>query len=529
MHGISKYLSHSLRLKLGAGVLLTIFASPESHGRVLDPGKATVTVNVNQVTADISPLIYGQFIEHLGRAIYGGIYDENSPLSDANGFRKDVVEKVRALRPPLMRYPGGTVTKIYHWKDGIGPKPARTARRNLIWGGEDSNRVGTDEFMAYSKLINAEPFLTVNMATGTPEEASDWVEYCNATGNSFYAALRAKHGHAVPYNVKFWGLGNEEAANPDVGILQNPADYVKQAWFFAKLMKLQDPGIQLIMVGADEHWNKTVLEGLHPICDFLSLHLYAGSQAGLPYSLFTSVAKMEEKTVAAAAQIKSLTPATPDPLSKWYRFPGRKGPVKIAVDEWGIWESNGQGTYGLEQTYNWNHALGVACFLNMFQRHADVIGLATWAQTVNVLAPVMTTDKEIVCQTIYYPMALYRQLCGSRNVLTTIDCAALPNSENLPILDVASSIDEAGQTLSVAIVNRSATDQIELELKIDGAGTKGPWNLHELNASSINDENTVREPQKNVVKIQSRSLPEVPGHQVVPAHSITVLQIALTR
>ena len=509
--------------------LLAVSALPSSQGHTLETGNAAVTVHVDQVTADISPLIYGQFIEHLGRAIYGGIYEEGSPLSDKQGFRKDVLEKVRALDAPVMRYPGGTVTKIYHWKDGIGPKENRPVRRNLIWGGEDNNHVGTDEFMAYCKLIEAEPFLTVNMSTGTAEEASDWVEYCNADGNSYYAALRRKHGHAKPYRVKYWGLGNEEAAKEDAGVLQDPADYVQKAWIYAKLMKLQDPSIEFIMVGDDERWNKAVLEGLHPICDFISLHLYAGTQADAPSSLFASVAKMEEKVVKTAAQIKTLAPATPDPLSRWYRFPGRKGPVRIAIDEWGLWEPNGQGAYGLEQTYTWNHALGVASFLNMFQRHADVVGMATWAQTVNVLAPLMTDEKNVVAQTIYYPLAIYRKLCGSRAVVSTVTCGTLPGIEQLPVLDVASSTDEAGKTLTLAIVNRSESEQLDVALKVEGAEINGAWTAHVLTASSIHDTNTLQAPEKNVVDYRTASVPADTRGYNVPAHSIVILQVAVAK
>ncbi|HEY9154327.1 MAG TPA: alpha-L-arabinofuranosidase C-terminal domain-containing protein [Opitutaceae bacterium] len=507
-------------------VVLLAFASGHAFA-VTENGKATVTINVDKITGEISPLIYGQFVEHLGRAIYGGIYEENSPLSDQNGFRTDVLEKVRALRAPLMRYPGGTVTKIYHWKDGIGPKNERPVRPNLIWGGEDSNHMGTDEFMFYAKLIDAAPFLTVNMATGTAEEASDWVEYCNAVGNSRYAALRRANGHASPYSVKYWGLGNEEAAKEDPGVLQNPEDYVKKAWSFAKLMKLQDPTIQLVMVGDDAQWNTAVLKGLGPICDFLSLHLYASTEPGDPNSLFTSVAKMEERVTTTAAQIRELTTAKVTDFSKWYRFPARQGPVKIALDEWGIWENSGKGAYGLELTYNWNHALGVASFLNMFQRHADAIGLATWAQTVNVLAPIMTDKKSVVCQTIYYPMALYRSLCGTRSVTSSVDCATLPGTEHLPMVDVASSINERGTTLTIAIVNRSATDQVDLEMNVAGATTSGQWTVHELNAASIDATNTLEEPKKNVVTHRTTALPAGNSHYVAAAHSINILQVDL--
>jgi len=508
---------------------LAVSATSSGLAQTHDSSPARLTVNVNEVRSDISPMIYGQFIEHLGRAIYGGIYDEDSPLSDEHGFRKDVLELVQELDTPLMRYPGGTVTKIYHWEDGVGPKELRPVWRNLIWGGEDNNHVGTDEFMTYCDLIGADPFLTVNMSTGTAEEASRWVEYCNAAGNSYYADLRRTNGHAEPYKVKYWGLGNEEAANEDAGILQDPDDYVKQAWYYAKLMKLQDPGIEFIMVGHDVEWNKTILESLHPICDYISLHLYASSPTDSPYSLFDSVAHMEEKVITTAAQIEALAPSDPGPISKWYRFPGRKGPVKIALDEWGFWEPNGEGAYGLEQTYTWNHALGVASFLNMFQRHADVVGMATWAQTVNVLAPIMTDEENVVCQTIYYPMALYKQLCGSRNVASTVDCDTLPDTEDLPMLDVASSIDEAGETLTIAIVNRSETKQADIELIVAGATIRGEWSVHELNASSIHDANTLADPQKNAVEYHRNSLSEDTKRYTTPAHSITILQVGLAR
>ncbi len=510
-------------------VLLAMISTTPCFGQPSGAGRATVTVNVDHVTADISPLIYGQFIEHAGRAIYSGIYEANSPLSDSQGFRKDVMAKVKALGAPVMRYPGGTVTKIYHWQDGIGPKDQRPVRRNLIWGGEDTNHVGTDEFIAYCDLIGAAPFLTVNMSTGTAEEASNWVEYCNARGNSYYSALRGKNGHTAPYGVKYWGLGNEEAAKEDAGILQDPARYAEKAWYYAKLMKLQDPSIELIVVGEDEHWNKTVLESLGPVCDYLSLHLYAGSQMGAPYSLFASVRAMEEKVTNTAAQIKALTPVAPAPFSKWYRFPGRKGAVKLAIDEWGIWEANGHGPYGLEQTYTWNHALAVASFLNLFQRHADVIGMATWAQTVNVLAPLMTNEKSVVCQTIYHPMALYRQFCGGRAVASTVACDALPESGGVPMLDVSSSIDGIGETLSIAVVNRSATEPVDVELKVDGAKTHGQWTAHELNAQSIQSVNTLADPTKDVVQLRTYSSPADTRRHLIPAHSITIFRVGLAK
>jgi len=490
-------------VKLGTSAFIGA-AVPGPAATLLSPKLAEITVQLDQVVGDISPNIYGQFIEHLGRAIYGGIYDERQRRS-----RPDVLEKVQQLRPPLLRYPGGTVTKIYHWKDGVGP--SRPVRKNLIWGGLDTNHVGTDEFMQYAKLVGAAPFLTVNMSTGTAEEAADWVEYCNGTG-SYYATKRAENGHAAPYQVKYWGLGNEEAAKEDAGTLQNPQDYIKQAWYYAKLMKLQDPSIQLIMAGDQEAWNQQVLRELHPICDYISLHLYASSKPGEPASLFASIAAMEGSIQKLAAQIKALTPEKVTGFSKWYRFPSRQQPVKIALDEWGIWEGGGQGAYGLEMEYTWNHALGVATFLNIFQRNAAVIGLATWAQTVNVLAPIMTNDTTSICQTVYYPLALYRRLCGPRSVAVTVAGA--------PTLDVAASTD--GKTLTLAIVNQS--NQAAVTVKLPPLA--GNWTAHELNAPSIEAKNTLAAPTKNVVAYKQRPLPAGAQAYTVAAHSITLLQVA---
>jgi alpha-N-arabinofuranosidase len=470
------------------------------------PRSATLTVHLDQSLGTIAPTIYGQFIEHLGRAIYGGIYDDQR-----HRFRPDVLEKVQRLQPTLLRYPGGTVTKIYHWKDGIGKD--RPVRKNLIWGGYDNNHVGTDEYMEYARLLGAAPFLTVNMSTGTAEEASDWVEYCNST-EGYYATQRKENGHHVPYQVKYWGLGNEEAAKEDAGRLQDPRDYVKQAWYYAKLMKLQDPSIQLIMVGDKPDWNQQVLQELHPICDYIALHLYASSKPGDPASLFTSIAEMEAAIKTTAAQIAALTPPKVTSFSKWYRFPSRQQPVKIAVDEWGIWENGGRGAYDLEVDYTWNHALGVATFLNIFQRNAAVIGLATWAQTVNVLAPIMTNETTSICQTIYYPLELYRRLCGPQSVAVTTTGAEA--------LDVSASTD--GKTLTLAIVNRDS--KVTVPLKINTKVT-GPWTAHELNAPSIEAMNTLKAPDKNVVSYTQRALPAGATTYTCAAHSITLLQAKL--
>jgi len=168
-----------------------------------------IKIDIDRKIGPVDRRIYSGFIEHLGRCIYGGIYEEDSPLSDASGFRKDVMDAARPLRMPLVRWPGGNFVSGYHWTDGIGPKEQRPRRMELSWHAEESNRFGTDEFMQYCRTLGTEPYLCVNMGNGTMDEAQAWVEYCNGTGNTSWANQRRGNGHEAPYQVKYWGLGNE--------------------------------------------------------------------------------------------------------------------------------------------------------------------------------------------------------------------------------------------------------------------------------------------------------------------------------
>lgn len=431
--------------------------------------QATVTVDATQQTGTINLLQYGQFIEHLGRAVTEGIYEEGSPLSDQDGFRKDVIEKVKELRTPLLRYPGGTFTKIYHWEDGVGPKTERKKRKNLIWGGVEDNHFGTTEFITYCRKIGADPFLVVNMATGTPEEAANWVEYCNGTGDTHYANLRRAHGFKEPFNVKFWGIGNEEYAETDAGRDQDVQTYIKDTWFFVKLMKLQDPTLKLVLVGNsdDTEWSRQVLEKLHPVCDFLAVHLYSIPTDTTYATLIRSIDQFEKPLVDMESLLSKI-PAKVTNFNSWYRFPARTAPVQLAVDEWGIWDINskkGKGLFQMEYQYNWSHALGVATFLNLFQRHSASVGMATWAQTVNVLAPIMADSTGSYRQTIYAPLKAFRDYAGKYTLKSS---TVSPDMEaGIKALDVSCSLSEKGDQIIFTIVNRDAVNAINTAIRIE--------------------------------------------------------------
>lgn len=197
----------------------------------------------------------------MGRCLYGGIYDPGNPLSDENGFRKDVIEALKELKVPVVRYPGGNFVATYHWFDGVGPKDQRRSRPELAWSSAESNEFGTDEFLKWCKIVGAEPYFVLNFGTGTLDEALAWVEYCNSAENTYYANLRRKNGHEKPYNVKYWALGNEVWGTWQVGQMTKES-YAEKAWQWAKALKRLDPKIELILCGQDglSYWDAHVLK-----------------------------------------------------------------------------------------------------------------------------------------------------------------------------------------------------------------------------------------------------------------------------
>src|SRR5438270_7161836 len=236
---------------------------------------ARIRVDLDRTIGNVDRRIFGAFIEHLGRCIYGGIFDEGSPLSDARGFRTDVLDAIKPLRPPLLRWPGGNFASGYHWIDGIGPVDQRPRRVELAWASEEPNRFGTDEFIAYCRGMGAEPFVCINMGTGTLDEAQAWVEYCNSTTDSYWANLRRTNGHPEPYRVRYWGLGNEMYGEWQIGSMSAP-EYVAAARRFAKLMLKTDPTLELVACGelGYTEWDRIVIEGLADVVRYYSIHLY---------------------------------------------------------------------------------------------------------------------------------------------------------------------------------------------------------------------------------------------------------------
>jgi alpha-L-arabinofuranosidase len=522
---------------LAGGVVFGATRSPLSA--LLDQStQQRLTARIDVDTANplhsIDPNIYGSLTEHIGRCVYDGMYEEGSPLSDEAGFRKDVMAAVREMGVSTIRWPGGNFASGYHWTDGVGPKNARPNKYNIAWYEQESHHFGTDEFVAYCKKVGAEPYICVNLGTGTIEEAANWVEYCNATTNTTYANMRRKNGSEAPHNVKYWGLGNEVYGQWQIGH-KNAEDYAKIALEAAKMMKWVDPSIKLVACGAgdDSDWNRTVLEYLTPIVDYISLHHYEGTDDY--YELLGTIRKFEGDIRRMSAVIE-----TADPLKH-----GRgdlvlqlslpelknKGPVRIACDEWNIWYRKWniwkrEIPNPVEEIFNLRDALWCATVLNLFHRNGNVVTMANCAQMVNVIAPIFTNKTGMFKQTIFHPLSLYRHECGTKYLRSQVDSPAFSSKsfKDVPHIDVSSTVDEGRNQLALAVVNRHESSPIKADISLLNWAASSTASAFEINGASPTTENSFAKPdavhteRKTIAKASSRLEYEF------PAHSVTVIK-----
>jgi alpha-N-arabinofuranosidase len=488
-----------------------------------------VRIDAGEVIARVNPMIFGQFIEHLGRCIYGGIYEEGSALSDERGFRKDVLAAVKRLHPPVLRWPGGNFVSSYHWEDGVGPKDQRPRRFDTAWYAVEPNHFGTNEFMEYCRAIGTEPYICVNLGTGTIEEAANWVEYCNGTEDTHYANLRRKHGHSEPYRVKYWGLGNEIYGQWQAGH-KSAEDYAKVALEAAKMMKWIDPSIRLIACGAgDPQWDLTVLESLGPVADYISVHFYTGSDDY--YETLASVKRADELLRAADSAIEIAAARARGRQTGGVGFPLRKERVEIAFDEWNIWYRRRDGRdravkNKLEEPYNLRDALWTASMLHLFQRWGDKVTMANLAQMVNVIAPIHTTEQGLYLEPTFFPLELYRAHSGDRVVHAFSDGPGYesPATGRTPYLDICPTTGPG--RMSIGVVNRHRDRGLRARFEILGAQPARPGKVFTINGSSPEAVNSFEQP--NQVAGASRDYTDF-GPQFTfefPAHSITLLELS---
>ncbi len=503
--------------------------------------KARIKIDVDRKIGQIDKNLYSNFAEHLGRCIYGGIYEPGSPLADKQGFRKDVVEAVKGLNLSLVRYPGGNFVSNYHWLDGVGPQ--RTPRMELAWSRLETNQFGTDEFVAFARAAGVEPYFTVNMGTGTIEEAQWWVEYCNIKEGPYYAELRKKNGHPEPYNIKYWSLGNEMDGPWQMGHL-NAEDYCKKALEAAKLMRLTSPDIKLVATGSSnyqsgadpDYWNSTILHELRDTIDYIALHMYVGNPDANYYNFLATPRMMEDRTRVVKGMIDR-------EMARASR--GNRPPIYIAWDEYNVWyRARGGaaevGTHALEERYNLEDALVISGFLNGFVRHADIVKMANMAQLVNVIAPIFTNEKGMFKQTIYYPLQLFAQNVRGTSLDVFVDGPtydtprfsiglgeATTIQKGVPYLDVAAAYDN--DQVTICVLNRHKDKPITADiLSQEGnfAGRLAVWEVNGPDIKAMNDFGS-----ENVKSVQKPEINASGNHlsYTFPPHSFTLLKGAINR
>jgi alpha-N-arabinofuranosidase len=461
--------------------------------------KTRVILDPAYKIAEVDPRIFGGFLEHMGRAVYEGVYDPQSSHADENGFRKDVLGALRLLRMTAMRYPGGNFASGFHWMDGIGPKNQRPTIRELAWQSIEPNQFGTDEFIKMAGGMDWTPMLTVNLGTGSPEEARNWVEYCNSPVGTRYANLRAGNGSEAPYNVKLWCLGNEMDGPWQLGHV--PAnEYAIRAQQAAKLMKDTDPTIETVACGSCSislptymDWDRTVLEYIGPYADYVSLHRYVGNPLGntADYLAVTnSIDQQIEEMEAVCRFVQARTQS--------------KKRHSLCFDEWNVWyrarsaeHTNGRGKFApplIEEHYNLEDALVVAGFLNSFIRHADSLKIANLAQIVNVIAPILTRGDDMLLQTIFYPFAMYSTRRDGVALQPAVSGPAYdsPSYGRVNYIDTSAILGDG--VLHTFLVNRNTSETAEVEINPGGGKIESVQSAEVVSGSDPNASNTYENP-----------------------------------
>ena len=426
--------------------------------------RTTIAVHSRYQVGEVDPRIFGGFLEHMGRAVYEGVYDPTSAHADASGFRRDVLTALRRLKMTAMRYPGGNFASGYHWMDGVGPRDQRPTMRELAWQSLESNQFGTDEYIELCRMMDWTPMITVNLGTGTPEEARNWVEYCNAPVGSMYADMRVANGHPDPYGVKLWCLGNEMDGPWQLGHV--PADqYAIRAQQAAKMMKDLDRTVELVACGSCTTglptymaWDQAVLDHIGDLADYISLHRYVGNRDD-------DTADYLAVTASIDRQIEEM-----DAVCRFVQAKQRsKKRAYLCFDEWNVWyknhEMDGEGKHAphlIEEIYNLEDALVVAGFLNSFIRHADMVKIANIAQIVNVIAPLQTRGNELLVQSIFYPFEMFAQRGSGVALQTIVDGPRYEGKTNgeVPVIDPSAILD--GERLHVFLTNRSLSEGAEV-------------------------------------------------------------------
>ncbi len=469
--------------------------------------KAKIVANKNFVIGEIDKRIYGSFVEHIGRAVYGGIYEPTHETADENGFRTDVMKLVKDIDVPIVRYPGGNFVSGYNWEDGTGDRSKRPKKQELAWHSVETNEVGIDEFQKWADLVSTEINMAVNLGTRGPADAQNLVEYCNSDRDTYYADLRKHNGFEKPFNIKTWCLGNEMDGPWQIGH-KTAEEYGRIAAETAKLMKWTDPNIELVVCGSSNYnmptfgkWELTVLEHTYEHVDYISLHQYYGNRDD-------NTAEFLGKSVHMDAFIKSVAAICDAVKARKHS----KKQVDLSFDEWNVWYHSKDADKKidkwqiappiLEDIYNFEDALLVGCILMTLQNNCDRVKIACLAQLVNVIAPIMTeTGGDAWAQTIYYPYMYASKYGRGRTLRSSITCDSYTtdNGSEVPYIESSVILNEDKREIVVFAVNRALEDVVELDLDLQDFGEIAVEEHVELYADDLKAINT-KEDQRVVPK-----------------------------
>jgi len=476
--------------------------------------KAKMTLARELTVGSIDRRLYGSFIEHLGRAVYGGIYEPTHPTADEDGFRGDVLQLVRELEVPVVRYPGGNFVSGYNWEDGVGPVSARPKRLDLAWGTTEPNTFGTNEFMKWCRKANSDCMMAVNLGTRGADAARNLVEYMNHPGGSAWSDLRRSHGYEQPWGVKLWCLGNEMDGRWQMGA-KTADEYGRLANEAAKLMKWTDGSIETVLCGSSSRqsptfgeWEATALDIAYDNVDYVSLHQYYENRSGDTMSFLAKTLEMDEfiySVLCVCDYIKAKKRA--------------RKTINLSFDEWNVWYHSDNAPYErwsmapprLEDIYNFEDALLIGAMLITLLRHCDRIKIACLAQLVNVIAPIFTqTGGGAFRQTIFYPFAHVSHYGRGVAIRPIIDCPKYDCKDftDVPYIESIATYDEENGEMTLFAVNKSPEEGAALSVNLlDFAG----WQPVEFLSMDGYDKNAVNGFEACPVQPHANPLPAMDG------------------
>ena len=450
---------------------------------------------------EIEDSMFSSFLEHLGRAIYGGIYEPNHPTADGDGFRNDVAKLVEDLQIDLVRYPGGNFVSNYNWEDGIGPRSKRPTKKEEAWKSLEPNWIGIDEFMLWSKKVNIKPMIAINLGTGTVDSAHNLIQYCNANDNSYYASLRRKFGSKEPYNINYWCLGNEMDGDWQIGHMPC-LDYCQKAHLAAQKMREVDPNAKFIVCGSSSidmitfpEWDRTVCENLYDDMDYLSIHqyFYESTTENDYYASYLAMNNYIDilRSVIKYAKAKNHS----------------KKDIYFCFDEYNIWYNNKklEDNYSiapplLEEFQSVKDTIVFSGLLNTLLNNCDVVKIACLAQLVNVIAPIMTQNKGMAIKNlIYYPYYYFSRYCRGVTLKSSIIKGDKFASRFGEAYYVSEAVVQNKEGIVVLLTNYA---EEEMLVNVQLGGYKNIEVIEHLliNGGNLNAKNTFESPETVVPK-----------------------------